>query len=104
MCDEKSLAGLEESIDGLMPKITALDKTLAVTNTNMTHLTKEVTEIAKENSKMRETVYGNGNPKGGLSSRLDRIETWIEGQVWFQRLIIAVLVGGLIKAAYDFFF
>ncbi len=63
---------LGESIDELMPKIASLDKTLAVTNTNMKHLTKEVTDIAAENSRMRETVYGNGNPKGGLASRLDR--------------------------------
>ena len=104
MCDEKRFDELGESIEELMPKISSLDKTLAITNTNMTHLTKEVTDIAAENSKMRETVYGNGNPKGGMASRIDRIETWIEGQIWFQRLIIALLVGGLIKIGYDFFF
>ncbi len=104
MSEEKAIEKLGKSIEDLMPKITALDKTLAVTNTNMTHLTKEVTEIAEENSKMRETVYGNGNPKGGLATRINQVETWIENQVWFQRLVIGVLAAGIIKVIYDLLF
>ena len=100
MCDEKKMAALGTQISALVPVIATLDKTLTVTNANMVHLTEEVKTITEENQAMRKTVYGNGNPSGGLSGRVKQIESWIENQVWFQRLLIALVVGEAVGIIY----
>ena len=74
MCDEKKMIALGEKISVLVPIISALDKTLTVTNANMVHLTEEVKTITEENQDMRKAVYGNGNPSGGLSGRMSMLE------------------------------
>jgi len=92
MYDEKKMDELGAQILNLAPKITALDKTLTVTNKEIENLYKTVNLAAEERKKIREVLYGNGNPSGGLSGRVKQIETWMGNQVWFQRLIIALLV------------
>ena len=100
MCDEKKIDALGVKIDELSPLITALDKNLTVTNTNLEHVRKEVTEVTQENALMRKTLYGNGNPTGGLSGRMNKVENWMENQVWFQRLLIALILAEAVTIGY----
>lgn len=44
--------------------------------------------------KLKEIILGNGSV--GLVGRIDRIERWMENQVWFQRLVIGAIVGQVI--------
>jgi len=90
--ETREIENLARKIAEIAPMIISLDKTLTVTNNNLEHLSKEVSEVTADTKKIRKDVYGNGNPKGGLFGRLDAIERWMEGQIWFQRLIIALLV------------
>ena len=107
MCDEKKMIALGEKISVLVPIISALDKTLTVTNANMVHLTEEVKTITEENQDMRKTVYGNGNPSGGLSGRMSMLEKavakWQETQTWVARVIIGGIILALIGAAVNYF-
>jgi hypothetical protein len=92
MCDEKKIESLGMQISCLSPMIVSLEKTLIVTNKEIENLYKTTNLAAEERKKIREVLYGNGNPSGGLSGRVNQIETWMGNQVWFQRLIIALLV------------
>ena len=107
MCDEKKMIALGEKISVLVPIISALDKTLTVTNANMVHLTEEVKTITEENQDMRKAVYGNGNPSGGLSGRMSMLEKavakWQETQTWVARVIIGGIILALIGAAVNYF-
>ena len=42
-------------------------------------------------------LYGEGNPTGlGLVGRVVAIEKWIIDQKWFQRLVVAAIVGQIV--------
>ena len=92
MCDEKKIGELGVQISNLAPKITALDKTLTVTNKEIENLYKTVNLAAEERKTIRISLYGNGDQVGGMTGRVKQVEIWIGNQVWFQRLIIALLV------------
>jgi len=92
MCNEKKIDELGMQISGLLPQITSLEKVLIVTNKEIENLNKTANLAAEERKKIREVLYGNGDVSGGLAGRVKQIETWMENQVWFQRLIIALLV------------
>jgi len=107
MCDEKKMIALGTQISALVPVIATLDKTLTVTNANMVHLTEEVKTVTEENQDMRKTVYGNGNPSGGLSGRMSMLEKavakWQDTQTWVARVIIGGIILALIGAAVNYF-
>lgn len=55
---------------------------------------KTKTQPIDDIKKLRDAVFGNGNP--GLVGKIDRINQWMENQVWFQRLVIGAIVGQVI--------
>ena len=92
MCDEKKIERLGIQISNLTPMITSLEKTLIVTNKEIENLYKTVNLAAEERKTIRVSLYGNGDQAGGMAGRMKQIEIWIGNQVWFQRLIIGLLV------------
>lgn len=55
-------------------------------------------EDAKERSEtlksLDQSIRGNGKP--GLNERISLIEDWVGGQIWFQRLLVGVIIAELI--------
>lgn len=77
---------------------------LAVVKNDIAHLKEtvddqmeDVQEIVK---KLREEIYGNGNPSPGLRAEVRSLSEWKDAQIWWQRaIIVAVIVEaiGLVK-------
>ena len=63
----------------------------------------EVKELASENQSTLKLIHkcvagsiGNGDDKPGLIERVRMIEKWIDTRVWFERLVISIVVAQII--------
>ena len=100
MSDERKIEVLGAQISNLSPMITSLEKTLLVTNKEIENLYKTVDLATEERKTIRISLYGNGDHEGGMAGRIHKMEMWIENQVWFQRLLIALIAGEAVGIIY----
>jgi hypothetical protein len=96
----KEMDRLSKQIADIAPMLVCLDKTITVTNKEIESLVKTSDLAAEERKKIRATLYGNGDHEGGMVGRMHKAELWIENQVWFQRLLIALLVSEALGIIY----
>lgn len=91
---------MPESEERIMPLLAETRQTVQKLDNNFIHIVSEISEIKADVQLIRKTLYGNGDRDGGMIGRQNSIDKWIDGQVWFQRLVISLIVAQAIGIVY----
>lgn len=64
----------------------------------MTEHDDRIDMILASLTRVEEAINGNGKP--GIKTRLDRLEQWIEGRKWAEKLVLTGVIGALLLMAW----
>lgn len=78
--------------DQLIPLLADARRTIQILDSSYVNMREDVGEIKNDIKVIRKTLYGNGDLEGGMIGRVNQIEHWMEGQMWFQRLVVGLML------------
>ena len=89
-----------EPEERILPLLAETRQTVQRLDGNFIHMVAEIAEIKTDVQLVRKTLYGNGDRDGGMIGRQNSIDKWVDSQIWFQRLVISLIVAQAIGIAY----
>lgn len=89
-----------DRLDELIVSVRKLHEEIAVVRAEIGYVKENGKKRDEMIQELDEAIRGNG--KEGLNSQVSVIKKWIDNQIWFQRLIIGVVITEVIGLIFLF--